>query len=110
MYPRILKELAKELANPLHRLFKKAMDDGKLPDTVGQEIFADMIFSRISRILTKPRKCHVRKYDFNDLFTRESIVNCQIEGPNPRKYHVREMEFLAIRENFLSYSTYYSFC
>ena len=33
MYPRILKELAKELANPLHRLFKKTMDDGKLPDT-----------------------------------------------------------------------------
>ena len=39
-----------------------------LSHTVGQEIFADMIFSRISRILTKPQKYHVREYAFNDLF------------------------------------------
>ena len=40
-------------------------------DTVGQEIFADMIFSRILRILTKPRKYHVREYDVNDLFAKK---------------------------------------
>ena len=43
-----------------------------LLSTVGQEMFADIIFSRISRILTKPRKYHVREYDFNDLFTRKA--------------------------------------
>ena len=39
--------------------------------TVGQDIFADMIFSRILRILTKLRKYHVREYDFNDLFAKK---------------------------------------
>ena len=34
--------------------------------TVGQEIFAAIIFSWM---LTKPRKNHVPEYDFNDLFT-----------------------------------------
>ena len=36
--------------------------------TVGQDIFADMIFLRI---LTKPRNYDVRGYDFNDLFTKK---------------------------------------
>ena len=39
--------------------------------TVGQDIYADMIFLRLSRILTKPRKYRVRKYDFNDQFTKK---------------------------------------
>ena len=41
---------------------------GAMQTTVGQDIFADMIFSRISRILTKPRKHHVREYDLDDFF------------------------------------------
>ena len=36
--------------------------------TVGQEMFANMIFSWISRILTKRRKDCVREYGFNNLF------------------------------------------
>ena len=34
-------------------------------------VFADMIFPRILRILTKARKYNVREYDFNDLFTKK---------------------------------------
>ena len=32
----------------------------------------------------------------------EIKVNCQLLDPNPRKYHVREMELSAIRENIMS--------
>ena len=40
----------------------------KLLTTVGQEHFADMIFSHIS---IKPRKYHVREYDFNYLSAKK---------------------------------------
>ena len=41
----------------------------RIVSTVGQEIFADMIFLRI---LTKPRKYHVSEYDFKDWYTRKA--------------------------------------
>ena len=46
--------------------------DNQILCTVGQEISADRIFSRISRIFTKPRKYHDREYDLNDLFTKKA--------------------------------------
>ena len=48
-------------------------------------MFTD-IFSWNSQILTEPQK----------------YVNCQLLGPNPRKYHVCEMEFSSISENIKS--------
>ena len=42
--------------------------DNNVDVTVGQDIFADMMFSRI---LTKPREYHVREYDLNDLFAKK---------------------------------------
>ena len=53
----------------------------KVRSTVGQEIFVDMIFSRISRILTKPRKYHVSENNVNDLFAKkvQHIVNVQVQ-------------------------------
>ena len=60
-----------ELLEYLRRVFMFDFS-GHYLSTVGQDIFADMIFSRISRILTKPRTFHVRKYDFNDLFTKKA--------------------------------------
>ena len=52
------------------RLFKNS---GKMAiaSTVGQDIFSDMIFSRISRILTKPRKYHVSEQELYDLITKK---------------------------------------
>ena len=35
------------------------------------------------------------------------MVYCKLLGPNPRKYHVREMEFSAIRENIMRTSILY---
>ena len=32
MHPRVLKELARELAHPLHRLFNKSIQEGRIPD------------------------------------------------------------------------------
>ena len=52
--------------------FELKMETKQHSFTVGQDIFADMIFSRISRILTKPRKYHVREYDFNDFVTKKA--------------------------------------
>ena len=34
----------------------------------------------------------------------EIETNYRSLGPKPRKYHDRKLEFLSIRENFLSYS------
>ena len=41
-----------------------------LVHTVGQDIFADMIFSRISWFLRKLRKYHVSKHNLYDLITK----------------------------------------
>lgn len=35
------------------------------------KMFADMIFLQISRISTKQRKCHVREYEFKELFAQK---------------------------------------
>ena len=56
-----------EVVRPIFFVEKMVTNDPSTI-TVGQEIFADMIFSRI---LTKPRKYHVSEYDVNDLFTKK---------------------------------------
>ena len=43
--------------------------ENAMTNTEGQDIFADMIFSRISWILTKPRKYHVGEQGLYDLLT-----------------------------------------
>ena len=35
------------------------------------------------------------------IYSLKRIVNCPLLGPNPRKYHVREMEFSVIREKIM---------
>ena len=89
------------IANTYLATERTVLHPSKQNVTVRQDIFADIIFSRILRILTKPQKYHVREYDFNDYLLGK---HRKIVSPNPRKYHVREMEFSAIRENILSYS------
>ena len=43
----------------------------RLLDTVGQDIFADMILSRILLILTKPLKFHDSEQDVYDLISKK---------------------------------------
>ena len=64
-------------------------------NTVGQDIFADF---------NKTAKISCLRMRFKCFIYQESILNCQLLGPNPRngifgnprKYHVRE--------HFMSYS------
>ena len=71
--------------------------------TVGQEFSADLIFFKD---FWKTAKISCPRMRFLSFICIENIVNCQHLGPNPQKYHVRELEFSAIRENFLSYSNW----